>query len=572
MNNRYHFNKFLSLVTLVAVLSACQKDKFDITTDNRMITDNIKSSNVRIVNLSNYNQVVVNGDSITSFHIVHPQATDVNNSPGTRYFPKNGRLGSVWTIPQELFDVNEKAEVTLMARNYYQQLEQDETILVENDYRNPVDYYLTLHAVRQDGQPASVKVPRDITAPSKPDHFKIRIINLTAKIRSNYSNSSGSLENLEGNCTLAFADGTPVNAKTTGITVADPVSEYIELPYGTYQFKVLTDDGRQILSADHGPMGYTFSMVDPPTSTLATSMTTTTNLVFAPVRTYEPGGIYTIVVTPQEFNYFINEISEDAELVQNAFRIIEDNSVDANMTYCRVQGVNALNNDAVVFKVNGRSISGHLNFGVNSEYTSLVHGNYTIEATDVSGKVIAVTSHVLRASMNYTFWLYPGVDGNPQVLVVSNDLTGKVYRGAGDDATYAYLDYSFFGKARYLNLSPDNAYITFTMNNGQPLTGNNVAVNLEPGVPVYNEPYAYMNYRGNPYEIMIYRSWPDVVPGTWASEITTVSSQNTITRKELYTNVNRKLPSTDIGIYTFALIGRNNASVPAKIMILKHNQ
>ncbi|WP_126972731.1 DUF4397 domain-containing protein [Gynurincola endophyticus] len=571
MNKRNHFNKFLGLIVLAVALSSCQKDKFDMTTDNRMITDNMKNSNVRIINLGGFNQVVANGDSVTSFYIVHPQTPQASFSPGTQYFPKNGRLGSTWTVPQQLFDNQEKVELKILDRNYYKQAERDEIIQAENDYHNPVDYYLMVASNWQEGQPQSVKVPRGITAPAKPDHFKIRILNLSARIKGNFANSSGSMEELHGNITLAYADGTAVHTSTTSITAANPVSEYIEVPYGTYQFKILTDDGRQIPSAQYEPMGYAYSMIDPPTSTVATSLRTTSNLVFAPLMTYEPGGIYTIVVTPQRFNYYISDIGEDAFLYQNSFSIINDNSTEVNMTYCRIQGVNAFNNDEVNFKVNGHTIGNQVSFGHASEYTAVVQGDYTIEATDASGKVIATTHHVLRASMNYSFWLYPSSNGNAQILTVSNDLSGKNYIGAIDDATYGHFKYTFFSSLRFLNMSPDNSYITFTKNNGQPMS-HTVASNLQPALPVYDKPYLITTYPGSEYEIMVYRSAPDVIPGTWASDITPVSSEDIITRKELYTNLNRALPAQDIGVYTIALIGRNNSSVPARIMILKHNK
>ncbi len=388
---------------------------------------------------------------------------------------------------------------------------------------------------------------------------------------------NGPQEDLRGAVSLSFADGTPVSEKTNNISTGSPVSEYIELPYGTYQFKVLTADGRQIPSPSSSLQDRGLTMFDPPTSTIAQRLSVSTHLVYAPIGVYQPGGIYTIVVTPQRFNYFTNEMDEESFAFQNSFQVINDNSPAANLAYCRMQGVNAFSTEAISFKANGKPAGSSLVFGIAGDYVALVNGTYKIEATDASGKVLASTEQVLRPAQNYTAWLYPNTDGSSRLLVVANDLSGTWYNGNSDDGTFDRFQFDHYFYKRFLNLSPDNPYITFTMGNGQPAqgVGDNAksGVNLQPGVPVFEKPYVRSGRTAPVYEIMAYRSSPDIVPGTWADDIPVLSSQDLIARKALYTNAGRVLPAQEPGVYTVALIGRSGNGAPkAKMMIVKHNK
>lgn len=558
------------------LLAACKKDKIDFENDNRPVVENQKKSNVRIINLSNYNQVIADGDTLTNFVVKSPSDPTNGRYPGTRYFPDNGRLGKLWDVPMDLFGAGEKAKLTIASREYSSGFNSTINFTAENSYSTPTDYIL-LPFEYFTGQPEVVAVPRGVAGPSKPDHFKIRIINLTASINNPAFTVAGPQENLTGAVTLTYADGTPVNDKTSHISTATRVSEYVEVPYGTYQFRVLTENGKQVPASPASGVDYSYTVIAPASSSLTPKYGQFTNLVYAPIDVYQPGGVYTIVITPQRYNYHINEMDETSTTYQNAFQVISDISPAANTTYCRIQGVNALRNENISITVNGRTVSGTLGFGQAGEYANLVNGAYTVEAKDAGGKVLATSQQALRANMNYTAWLYPGTDSTAKLVIVANDLSGTQYMGNSDDGTYDRLELNYFFFKRFLNLSPDNQYITFTLSNGQPMVAQGditgAAVNLRPGAPMLEKPYISNRYDAAPYELMAYRSGPTVVPGAWANDIPVLNSQDFIANTSLYTSAGKALPVHEPGIYTVALIGSTGNMAPkAKMTIVKHNK
>lgn len=569
---RKQINNFLFTVCALSLLASCKKEKLDVTIDNRPVTENRASSTVRVINLSQFNQVIANGDTLTNFKVINPQDQGYYKYPGTSYFPKDGRLGAIWTMPQDLFNTQDKADLHLAGRFYLGKgVNQDLKLQVVNDYNNPTDYYVlpTLYA---NDLPAVVPIKRGVASPSKPDYFKIRVINLSGTITSLSTGLTGAQEQLNGAISLAYADGTLVDPKTSHIATTTKASEYIEVPYGTYQFRVLLDDGRQLPAL--GKELSQYGIIDPPTSTLPRTTNEVTNLVYTPIQTYQPGGVYTIVVAPQVFNYFINDISETASMVQNALQIITDVAPAANLTYARVQGANAFSKQAVAFKVNGKPIANAVAYGKGSAYTNLVHGAAKVEAVDASGKVLASVEQLMRPAQNYTFWLHPNQTGAPQLLVVANDLSGTLYKDAQEDASYSREQHKFYNFQRFVNLSIGNPYITFTETNGQ--ASNPARINLQPGLPILEQPYVHMDGLRLPYEVLAYRSKPNVVPGVWAKDIQGLSSSAFIANEDLYLKAGRKLPIQEMGIYTVALIGKTGDNVSAEekaqLIIIKHNK
>lgn len=571
--------KFFGLICFGAMLlfQACKKDKVDFEVDNRVLTENRVNSTARIINLAGFNQVIVNGDSLTNFVVRNPALPDGYQFPGTSYFPGNGQLGKTWFVPQDLFNAQETAKLNFMTRAYQMALT-DIEVEVKNDGVNPTDYYL-MPTLMMDNQPEVVPIKRGVSVPSKPDHFRIRIVNLSGAIKNPPFNSSGALEDLTGNVSLAYADGTLVAPQTNNISSTQKASEYIELPYGTYQFKVLMQDGRQMPAI--GNELYEFTILDLPTSTIPRNLMNSTGLTYAPVQTYQPGGIYTILIAPQRFRYLINENSETADTYQNSFQVINDNNAAVNNTYFRVQAVNAWNTQNVSFRIDGKTIASNLGFGVFGDYSSFIQGNHTVEALDASGKVIASASQVLRPAQNYTAWIHPDQGGAAKLLIVANDLSGAVYTGGTqDDASFARSQYRYFFFKRFLNLSVGNPYMTFTLNNGQSAaSGNdnvNAGVNLQPGLPVFERPYVSNSYLENPFEIMAYRSKPNVVPGVWANDISVLKNDAFIADKALYQKVGRILPVQEPGIYTVGLIGQSGTGSTlgnkARMIIIKHNK
>ena len=554
------------LMAILLLLAACKKDKSDFGYDNRPVIGNQKKSNVRVINLSAYNQVIANGDSLTNFIVRGPSDPLSNKYPGTTCFPADGRLGSLWEVPMDLFGTDNKAELTILERNY-SGFNGSVEFTAENSYTDPTDYVL-LPVEYFTGQPEMVPVKRDVTGPSKPDHIKIRIINLSGTINNPVNTEFGSQELLDGPYTLAYADGTPVSEKTSHISTATRVSEYVEIPYGTYQFRVLTENGKQLPT----PFGSSrFRILEPVTSTFSENYGTSSNLVYNQIGVFQPGGVYTVIIAPRRFNYHVNNLNEESFTYQNGIQLITDISPAANATYFRMQAVNAFNNTDISFEANGEKVSAVLKFGEAGDYVNLITGAYKVEAKNAAGQVIAATEQLLRANMNYTAWLYPAADGTAKLLLLANDLSGVQYGGGSDDATYDRLKQTFFLFKRFLNLSPDNQYITYTLDNGQPM--GNSSVNLQPGVPVFDLPYQSTNLDNPKYQIMAYRSAPSVVPGIWASDIPVLHSEDFIASRSLYTNAGKKLPVHETGVFTVALIGTTGSIAPkAKMMIVKHNK
>jgi hypothetical protein len=556
---------------LCLIFISCKKEKLNDQRDNRVTPVNRTLSNVRIINLGGFNQVIANGNRLTNFIYRDANDPDAGKYPGTDYFPKDGRLGTTWQVPQDLFDSTGSLALkfTLPGAGIH-----NPVLSLKGDKVQPLDYYLLPNMIIE-GQPEYVQVERGVAAPSRPDYFKIRVINLCAKFNYPISSPRGQTEKLLGPVTLTYADGTPVSPQTSNVTLEKRVSDYVELPYGTYQFRLLTPDGRQFPGASQGE-GLN---IDPPTSTIATVRNNevgSTNLTFASIVTFQPGGVYTVVVAPSSFNYNASPSEQTGGAVQNAPRIITDVNPGGNITYSRLQGVNALGNKQVMgLRVDGAVQATGLLFGQASAYGDYVQGNHVIEAIDASGKVLATTTQVLRAAQNYTAWLYPTLTGAPALVLVTNDLSGTRYSSVGtidDPSGYLVLPDFFFNK-RFLNLSPDNPYITFTQDNGKLIPeGNNLAF----GQPLLVQPYSSGIYWQTAFELMAYRSSPNIVPGIWASDIPALKSQDFIMRKALYETAGRPLPDQEPGVYTVALIGRSGANVEAsekaRMIIVKHTR
>lgn len=577
--NKINYKFFgLCVLLILLVLQSCKKDKINFESDNRAVTGNYVNSTARLVNIAGYGQVIANGDTLTGFVVRNPNAPDNYQLPGTAYFPVNGSLGKTWFIPQDLFDAAGHLELDLSTRNYQGVGDQELKFHATNSYSNPIDYYV-LPTSYMDGQPDVVAIERGVTAPSRPDHFKIRIVNLSGTIKNEVFNTNGKLEDLTGNVSLAYSDGSLVDAKTSNISNLTKASDYIELPYGTYQFRILMQDGRQMPGL--GSELYGTTIIDPPTSTIPIGSARSSNLTYAAIQTYQPGGIYTIVVAPQQFRYLINELDETSSTHQNSFQVVNDNGAAANNTYFRLQGVNALDSRKLSIRIGGKVAGDELSFGNAGAYHIFIQGNHTVEAVDASGKVIASTTQVLRAAQNYTAWVYPDSSGNVKLLVVANDLSGALFTGAAqEDGTFSRHQLRYFFQTRFLNLSTDNPYISFTQGNGLPVASGmdnpNAGVNLQPGLPLFDRPYCSKTYEQLPFQLMAYRSKPNVVPGLWAQDVEPLKSDAFIANKALYQNAGRALPVHEPGIYTVALIGGSatgtNPQLKAKMIIVKHNK
>jgi hypothetical protein len=555
--NKYFFQ--LSLLVTVA-FGACKKDKLNMDYDNRKVTDARKGSMVRIVNLAGYNQVKANGDTLTNYVVRDPQGSMGDSYPATKYFRDNGRLGATWTIPQELFTGNglklETQEINFSGKGVV-------TEFMVADEQQPVDYYMpnTLLA----GQPAFLKVPRAVTAPSDPSKFKIRVLNLTST-----ANAGDNVENLRVPLSLAWADGTLVSSVTKNIPPGQ-YSEYIELPYGAIQFKVLTAQGYQVSASSS-------EVINASNSTLVQSP----NLTYAPIKTFFPGGIYTLVISAKQtvIPYPGSTTDETFKVLQNTFQIINDVADPVNLTYSRLQGVNAMPGmDGLKLMLNGQQLGTALAYAGHTDYQAFITGDYKIEAINASGAKLAETQLKLEANKNFSLWVSPDANGNAAIHAIANDLSGTYFIGGTDDGSAGYMQQAFPFNVRFLNFCQDVPFLTVTGNDGAAFTGvfpvdPNSVNNLKPGVPPINAPYVSIRQESAPYQFLAFRSTPEIIPGTWAKDIPVVTGQNLIARPELYTRTG--IPNHEPGIYTVALVGSTKPNTPAaqkaKMIILKHNK
>ncbi|MBX2922529.1 MAG: DUF4397 domain-containing protein [Chitinophagaceae bacterium] len=434
-----------------------------------------------------------------------------------------------------------------------------------------------------------------VSGPSQAANFKIRVVNVMERTVEqlqwtdpNDPNNAWSspLENLLGAATLAYADGTPVSDETSNIQAGDS-SAYIELPYGTYQFRVLTEDGRQIPAMGSGPL-------DPATSRMPVfnSPATASGITYAPVITCQPGGAYSIEVAPNPFIYFVPPPGEYFGNTQNQFSIKKDNPEVPNTQFGRVQAVNALpDQQKISFRVNGEIFDEELSYGTASGYKILKAGSYTIEALDADGNVLATTGSEISGGQNHSVWLWQDKDGKPQLLPVFNDLSSTYYYHQNDEygAENRTADNLPAG-IRFLNLCPDEPYISFTVDDGQDAResavawngnyekpGDDALYNLQPGLPATRFPYTrWITNHNSVFKFMAYRSKPGITPGTWVSDIPGLSTYYFVANPNLYTDVVRSVPVIEPGIYTVTLTGRTgnaaNGLNNARMIIIKHNK
>ncbi|WP_333864077.1 hypothetical protein [Sphingobacterium sp.] len=577
------FLQQIILVLLSIFALSCKRENLDYTFDYRPNPDAEKASNVRLVNLSENAQLIANGDSLTNFFVppnrigyIPPEEL---TPPGTRYFPKDGRLGQSWTVPQDLF----QTDGTISFRTTFVPIpnktiaSHDVEFTVRDSYTAPKDYYLLInHESRVQHPDKLVEVPRSVTAPARPDHFKIRIINFAKKLMP-----TSSMEDIAGPITLAYADGTPVS-KVTAKIESNTWSDYVELPYGTYQFKLLTADGRQIPAVGHTY----YNNIDRFNSTMEMGggaiPRMSSGQTYAPVQTFQPGGIYTIVVHPKEFTWTTG--TDDIRELQNGFQIIEDISEPLNRTYAQLQLANTIVGQNAVLDAKGQKTAATA-YGTASDYIRVVTGQQHIAIETTSGQALASMEAELQAGQNYTAWLYMDQDKKVKVLLAANNLAGTTYtgkEGSGNNASIDRIKSNYMFNFRFLNFCAALPYATFTNGEGRPF-GTQVmdsGVNMVPGVLNILQPYTSLLYSasndiGGAYQFMVYSSLPTRIPGDWLEQVKPLSSTQLVANPKLYTAVGRKVPLHEPGVYSIAVIGDLKSTAEtgkAKFMVVKHTK
>jgi hypothetical protein len=562
--------KYIFLLLLVIAMYSCKK-KDDFTYDDRITTQAFANSSTRLVNLADNDQLVVNGHRLTNFII--PTQGGLPPAVLTLYFPTNGRFtnGSTYTIPQDLLNADGTSTVqmsfiatALKGGNVDTANTGGTTFKTVNNFTSPNDYFDVFYDLTNyNGTDVDTvfTFARSVAAPSDPTHIKIRVINIA---------DQGGVSNLNGPLTLTYADGTPVSAVTTNVPPGKN-SAYIELPYGTYQFKLQTQTGAEVPSAtfDATVPNRPIQYVDPTTGIMVDGNNNFLNQVYSPLESYEPGGAYTIVTSVNEnFIPFINE----GQIFINSFRAITDVSPATNVTYARMEAVNTIAGGQVAVQVDDKPLGAALAFGAQTDYQIYVHGSHDVKAVDQTGKVLAETTINLLGNDVWTAWVY-SVNGKTAIAFAFDNLSGNTYTpalGTDPETGANSIFHNGYGSyVRFLNFCPDLPYATFTDQNGQPLQQN-----LTPGQVVTTSVYSNM-----PALTRVYQSQlsPLVVPGNWLSNITPLQATDFIANKAIYSKGNFKgLPAGEAGVYTVALIGSLNGSASsnqnAHLIIVKHNK
>lgn len=543
------------IVLLTVLLSACKKDVQNARAGNEPGTDNIANSSTRLIPL----EIVIDGGYdmwIDSTRLTSPVNTDGTGGGyftpyPTKYFPQTGKFSAPFYIPQEFINSKNEATVWTGAGNAM-----GNPFVVKNDYYHPNDYYFpsTLH-----GQ-SWIAVPRPVLPMTDPTHVRIRLINL------------GLDNNGMPPVSLAYSNGTRVSPATSGIA-ANAWSDYIELPYGTYSFRVLTDDqpGHQLHALVPSKQLYT---VESPTNYAIGG-----GQYYAPARSFQPGGIYSVVVSMRSG---FQDLITDIKFGLNSFDVITDVAPPPNIQYSRLQVINTTEPNGAKMQIDGGT-QATIAWTKASDYSILSAGNHTVTFLDASGNVLVRKSILLKGGDNISLWSYTDASGKYSLIVVSNNMGSLHQVGTYQDGTDAGsivwdpLKWGMVCSVRFLNLCPDIPFATFTKNNAALYTDGSFSValaaqNIQTGqtadsAAVY--PYVDLGY-GTYNNIEVYGSAPNVVPGIRLINTPVLSPASFVSLPSVFYPFEN--PGREPGVYTVALTGRENNTSHAQMIVIKHNQ
>lgn len=607
-----YFAYFL-LAGWIMIFCSCRKDKFNslLQPSGSAVTSN---SSIRLFNFFNFNlDVTVNNIPLTSYS--SSQGTQI----GLSLFPagawQNLDNGNPFFVPNSLVTKDRKVHIlmTAVAGQAVQGVRYTfvpvDTVLTD-DPLHPNDYYALASG-------HLLVVPRNTQAPVQPDHFRIRVINLGAATDPN---------DLVGAMKLTYSDGSEVDPVLSNVQ-ADSISPYVDLPYGGYMFKLFSQgDFKKQLSELP-----TLPNID--ICTYPGHAPVTQQAIFPRVRTFKPGATYSIVITQNlgVFPYCPSGLPYDVAASYNGYRIITEQSPGPNVTYAQLDAYDALPVGSVSIKVDGHTLGNPLSYMGHTDYGIYVQGTHQVQAVDASGTVLVSKPITLSPYDNYTAWVYESPSGHPDICFANTDMTSTLYLTDGDgnvftqsgsypyviippvddgtDGTIRVKSLLYTWQTRFLNLTPDAPYVTFTNNLstfpgiGGPNVGDSAnfmaaSINLQPGLtPEYNPfimyPYqclysvaggipsqGYVGQSGQlvypPSSIRVFQSSPGppaVVPGMLLGGVAPLPGSAYISNWKIYPD-SRYVPVCEPGVYTTALIGRTKANPldqdAGRLVILKH--
>ncbi|MBN9383735.1 MAG: hypothetical protein J0H74_23460 [Chitinophagaceae bacterium] len=547
------------LLAGAVLTTSCSKSKNDVTAGRQVTYENLAPSTVRIV-LGTGWDLVVNNDTLTNFLAVPFAGTGPTSLPNpTKYFPTTGKLTDGYYLPQQFLDAGGRAIVKVMAAQLAPAMPYLlDSFQVQEDYYHPSDYYLAGTQLQTNNSTGVTQIPRAVTPAGDPTHIRIRLINLGV---SNAGLAPGTP------LTLTLADGTPVSPVTSGIANGQ-WSDYVELPYGTYSFRILIDGKGIQLPAKAPQLMSVTSQAD---------FTITGGQYYIPTRTFQPGGAYSVVVYYSGGSYQYKEYP----IPTNCFSFETDIQPSANLTYARVQGVNTAEENGLHLQIDG--MDSVIGYGLSSGYTTLIAGSHTAKVTDGTGKVVAEKKFSVKGGDNLTLWVYPTAAGPDSVAVVQNNMGGLQSTGTNADGSdagallYDPLNFDMIVQTRFLNLCPDLDYVTFTQPNGVLFPNTRfssalAAQNLQPGQPAdaIAVSYPYVNLiSGSATNIEVYQSKPRALPGNRLNGVADLTPTNFVHLPAA--QYPSQPPGKEPGVYTVALIGRSIANQQPKMIVVKHN-
>ena len=613
------------IICAIAVLGlgACAKQKINSQLNpsgNEVATN----SSIRLFNFYNYNlDVTINNIPLTSYGEPLTEGT----AQGLALFPAGSWQtednGNPFFVPNSLVAKDRTVHIKSSSQPFFidpQVSNQTftasaiDTILVD-DPLNPKDYYAlaTGHLL---------VIPRNTEAPTQPMNVKIRVINLGAPNEPN---------NEYGPVTLTYSDGSPVDPALSNVAPG-AISPYVEIPYAAIMFKLFISGDYTRQFAEQ-PMIPNLNVCTVPTPVPCEGL-------WPKVRTYGPGSTYSFVIT-QNVGIFqpCTYVSPPTIAAFNGYRVVTEQSGGTNVTFARMDAFNALPTAPVTITVDGQPLGSNVPYGTPTDYGIYVQGTHQVQALNAQGQVLVTKSFTLAAFDNWTAWVYQNPSGQADICFSNTDMTSTLYQTDANGDIYSQTNSNppappppddgtngsirvavtpYAWQTRFLNLTPDVPYVTFTDNGstfpnvatygggasgsatvgpGDSTSYPDASVNMAPGYTPDYDPFIMCEYQttyGNlgqpgggflqsplaypPINIRVFQSGvgaEGAIPGSLLAGIKALPGTAYISNPALYPTAGF-MPQAEPGIYTTALIGRaftaTSTSDAARLVILKHNK